>query len=60
MSCGGQKKDENSKQDKFRFLTEQIGDSKILRYQVPGFDSLSLKQKKLIWLNRRRQGFLSR
>ncbi|MCX6285906.1 MAG: dihydrofolate reductase [Bacteroidetes bacterium] len=49
MSCGGPEKDETSNQDKFKYLTEQFGDSKILRYQVPGFDSLSLKQKKLIY-----------
>ncbi|MCX6282067.1 MAG: dihydrofolate reductase [Bacteroidetes bacterium] len=49
MSCGGQKKDEKTEKDDFKYLTEQFGDSKILRYQVPGFGSLSLKQKKLIY-----------
>ncbi len=49
MSLDGPEQDENPKQEKFRFLTEQFGDSKILRYQVPGFDSLSLKQKKLVY-----------
>jgi dipeptidyl-peptidase III len=47
--CNGHKNDENQEQEKFKFLTEQFGDSKILRYQVPGFESLSLKQKKLVW-----------
>ena len=49
MSFKGPKKDENTRNDKFKYLTEQFGDSKILRYQVPGFESLSLKQKKLIY-----------
>jgi dipeptidyl-peptidase III len=49
MSCGGQQNDENQKSEKFKFLTEQFGDSKILRYQVPGFENLSLEQKKLIF-----------
>ncbi|HPS61948.1 MAG TPA: dihydrofolate reductase, partial [Bacteroidales bacterium] len=33
----------------FKFLTEQFADAKILRYQVPGFENLSLKQKTLIY-----------
>lgn len=33
----------------FKFLLEQFDDIKIMRYQVPGFDSMSLKQKKLIY-----------
>lgn len=35
--------------DKFQYQTEQFGDIKILRYQVPGFEDLSLKQKELIY-----------
>jgi dipeptidyl-peptidase III len=37
------------KPDTFRYLTEQFADLKILRYQVPGFESLSLQQKKLVY-----------
>lgn len=33
----------------FIYQTEQFADLRILRYQVPGFDKLSLKQKKLIY-----------
>ena len=33
----------------FNWQTEQFADAKILRYQVPGFDSLTLNQKKLIY-----------
>ena len=36
------------KQD-FEFLSEQFADIKILRYQVPGFDQLSLNQKKYVY-----------
>jgi dipeptidyl-peptidase III len=33
----------------FKWQTEQFGDCKILRYLVPGFDYLSLKQKEFIY-----------
>jgi dipeptidyl-peptidase-3 len=36
------------KQD-FEYLSEQFADLKILRYQIPGFDQLSLKQKKYVY-----------
>lgn len=35
--------------EKFKIQTEQFADIKILRYQVPGFDALPLKQKKLLY-----------
>lgn len=35
--------------DTFKYFVEQFADLKILRYQVPGFDTLSLNQKKLIY-----------
>jgi dipeptidyl-peptidase III len=38
---------ENTKE--FKYLLEQFADLKIMRYQVPGFDSLSLQQKKLVY-----------
>lgn len=37
------------KTDDFKFLLEQFYDIKILRYQIPGFDSLSLNQKELLY-----------
>lgn len=43
-----QDKQENMEDD-FVFQTEQFADIKILRYRVPGFESLSLGQKKLIY-----------
>jgi len=45
-SCKPKTKD--NKND-FKFLTEQFADIKIMRYQVPGFDSLNLKQKELVY-----------
>lgn len=33
----------------FEYLSEQFADLKILRYQIPGFDQLSLKQKKYVY-----------
>lgn len=33
----------------FKFLVDQFADLKIMRYQVPGFDNLTLKQKELVY-----------
>ena len=33
----------------FEYLAEQFADLKILRYQIPGFDQLSLQQKKYVY-----------
>lgn len=35
--------------DDFKFKIDQFADLKILRYQVPGWDNLSLRQKKLVY-----------
>ncbi len=35
--------------DNFRFLLEQFADLKIMRFQVPGFEEMDLRQKKLIY-----------
>jgi len=48
MSCV-ERKDTDEKEETFKFKTEQFGDAKILRYQVPGFEKLTLQQKKLIY-----------
>jgi dipeptidyl-peptidase-3 len=49
-SCTGVREPGDKKEaEDFKFFTEQFADAKILRYQVPGFDSLGLKQKKLIY-----------
>ncbi|MBT8253244.1 MAG: dipeptidyl peptidase 3, partial [Bacteroidia bacterium] len=36
-------------QDDFPYLLEQFADLKILRYQIPGWEDLSLKEQKLVY-----------
>ncbi len=36
-------------ESEFRYQTEQFADLRILRYQVPGFETLNLDQKKLLY-----------
>lgn len=33
----------------FDYVVDQVADLKILRYQIPGFDELTLKEKKLVY-----------
>lgn len=40
---------ESNKKDDFKWQTEQFADLKIIRYQIPGFDQLTLDQKKLVY-----------
>ncbi|MCS3283704.1 dipeptidyl peptidase 3 [Bacteroides salyersiae] len=47
-SCGGAKTT-TARADKFDYTVEQFADLQILRYRVPGFEDLSLKQKELIY-----------
>ncbi len=47
MSCSTEKKPQM--EDNFKYVTEQFADLRIQRYQVPGFDELSLKQKELVY-----------
>ena len=49
LACTGGQKEEGTDGAPFRWQTEQFADAKILRYQVPGFDELPLKQKELIY-----------
>ena len=37
------------KEDDFQYVVDQFADLQILRYQVPGFENLSLKQKQLLY-----------
>ncbi|MBU2649566.1 MAG: dipeptidyl peptidase 3 [Bacteroidetes bacterium] len=48
MSCN-QQETKQVQEDDFRYLLEQFGDLKIMRYQVPGWDELTLDQKKFIY-----------
>lgn len=38
-----------NKEDNFKYLTEQFADLSILRYQIPGFEELTPKQKELVY-----------
>ena len=35
--------------EKFSYIVDQFADLQILRYQVPGFENLSLRQKQLLY-----------
>ena len=39
----------DNKTEEFQWQTDQFADIRILRYEVPGFDSLNLQQKKLAY-----------
>lgn len=47
-SCNQEQK-KTEPQQEFKFLLEQFADLKIMRYQVPGFDELTLQQKELVY-----------
>lgn len=49
MACKGGKNESQTENGPFKWQTEQFADARILRYQVPGFDQLPLKQKELIY-----------
>ncbi|WP_281990013.1 dipeptidyl-peptidase 3 family protein [Aquimarina aggregata] len=36
-------------EEKFEYVVEQFADLKILRYQIPGWDNLTLKEQKLVY-----------
>ena len=46
MSCST---DQKNKEDNFKYVTEQFADLRIQRYQVPGFEELSFRQKLLAY-----------
>ena len=48
-ACGGAQKTTTAKADKFDYTVEQFADLQMLRYRVPGFEDLSLKQKELVY-----------
>ncbi|MBT8320966.1 MAG: dipeptidyl peptidase 3 [Eudoraea sp.] len=52
LSCKNGTEAENpvvTKEQGFEYVVDQFADLRILRYQVPGFDELSLKEKKLVY-----------
>ena len=51
FSCMDQKKSENTvnKANNFDYNVEQFADIKVLRYQIPGWENLTLKEQKLVY-----------
>ncbi len=50
VACTGQKPEQaQTKGDSFNYEVESFADLQILRYQVPGFESLPLRQKQLLY-----------
>jgi dipeptidyl-peptidase III len=55
ISCADTKKGEaevaqvTEQQQDFQYLADQFADLKIIRYQIPGFQELSLKEQKLVY-----------
>lgn len=47
-ACGGNPKT-TAEAEKIDYIVEQFADLQILRYRVPGFEDLSLKQKELVY-----------
>lgn len=48
FSCTN-KVEKAEKQDDFQYLLEQFADLRIMRYQIPEWDKLSMDQKKLVY-----------
>ena len=48
-SCKKTEKEITSTEPTFNYIVDQFADIQILRYKVPGFEQLSLKQKELIY-----------
>ncbi|MDR1369725.1 MAG: dipeptidyl peptidase 3 [Dysgonamonadaceae bacterium] len=49
FSCSSGEKKAMNEQDDFNYSVEKFADLEILRYQAPGFEELTLKQKELIY-----------
>ncbi|EPH06708.1 dipeptidyl-peptidase III [Myroides odoratimimus CCUG 12700] len=54
LSCGDKKETEKGASEvttteKFDYSVDQFGDIEVLRYQVPGWDDLTLKEKELVY-----------
>ena len=49
FSCTRNQKVRDFKEDDFNYTLEQFADLRVLRYQVPDFDKLNLRQKKLLY-----------
>jgi dipeptidyl-peptidase-3 len=48
-SCRHSEKPQAADNDEFNYFVDQFEDMRVLRYRLPGFDSLSLQQKQFIY-----------
>jgi dipeptidyl-peptidase-3 len=48
-ACKNQKPAVSEKKEDFKYFVDQFEDMRVLKYQLPGFEFLSLQQKKLIY-----------
>ncbi len=48
-SCTGPQSTTSEKEDNFNYFVDQFEDMRVLRYRLPGFESLSSHQKELIY-----------
>ena len=50
-SCAIEKKENNisTHNGEFNYVVEQFADIRVMRYEIPGFDELTLKEKKLVY-----------
>jgi dipeptidyl-peptidase-3 len=49
FACQAPAEQEPVIEEEFQYMTETFADVKILRYKIPGFDQLTLDQKKLVY-----------
>ncbi|GGI58150.1 dipeptidyl-peptidase 3 family protein [Winogradskyella haliclonae] len=49
LSCDDDKKESIPEEQEFSYNVEQFADIKILRYKIPGWENLTLKEQKLVY-----------
>ena len=49
ISCKDNKQSAAQTKDDFKYLVDQFEDMRVLKYKLPGFESLSLQQKKYVY-----------
>lgn len=49
FACQAPEQRGSAAEEDFQYLSERFADLKIIRYQIPGFDQLTLDQKKLVY-----------
>ena len=49
LSCSDDKKESIPEAQEFSYNVEQFADIKILRYKIPGWENLTLKEQKLVY-----------